>query len=54
MFKSVRRALPHGAAVVDKDTGKQVGIDDLCCAVMFNVMGFLHEKLKSSKDFQLS
>jgi hypothetical protein len=34
--------------VIDKDSGKPVTIEDLCCAIMFNVMGFLHEWLKKA------
>lgn len=36
----------RGYPVTDKDTGLAVDLDELCCAVMFNVMGFLHERLK--------
>jgi hypothetical protein len=36
----------RGHTVIDKDSGGEVGIDELCCAVMFNVMGFLHERLR--------
>ena len=40
----------RGASVIDRDTGQPVDIDDLCCAVMFNAMGFLHERLKSRQS----
>ena len=30
-----------------KDSGQLIGIEDLACAIMFNVMGFLHEMLKA-------
>jgi hypothetical protein len=37
----------ESGTVVDKDSGQAVGIDELVCAVLFNAMGFLHERLKN-------
>ena len=39
-----------GWSVVDKDSGEKCDLETLCCAVMFNVMGLLHEELK--KDLE--
>jgi hypothetical protein len=36
----------RGHGVVDPDSGLPVSLEELCCAIMFNVMGILHELLK--------
>lgn len=38
----------RGGKVVDPDTGEPATAEDLACAIMFNVMGFLHETLTHS------
>lgn len=40
----------RGQAVIDKDSGETVDLETLCCAVLFNVMGLLHETLKNSAN----
>ena len=40
----------RGGRVIDKDCGRAVDIRELCCAVMFNVMGLLHELLREDDD----
>jgi len=44
------RAWRGDGTVIDKDTGKTMDINELCCSVMFNVMGFLHERLKTNLE----
>lgn len=35
----------QGGTVVDPDSGEPATAEDLACAIMFNVMGWLHETL---------
>lgn len=37
--------LGRGATVVDPDTGDPATAEDLACAIMFNIMGWLYETL---------
>ena len=39
--------LHRGNDSLDYDTGEVIDLDDALCAVMFNVMGWLHERIKS-------
>jgi hypothetical protein len=36
----------RGLSARDSKTGDAIDIEDACCAVMFNAMGYLHETLK--------
>jgi hypothetical protein len=36
----------RGHLVVDPDTGEPMSLEELCCAITFNVMGMLHELLR--------
>jgi len=38
----------RGGWVKDPDTGMKSTAQDLACAIMFNIMGWLHEELKST------
>lgn len=42
----------RGSDVIDKDTGEKCDLETLCCAVMFNVMGLLHEILKDKSSHE--
>lgn len=35
----------RGGTVIDPDTGERAEAEDLACAIMFNVMGWLHEAI---------
>jgi hypothetical protein len=39
----------RGYPVIDKDSGERVGVVEIACAVLFNVMGFIHESLKDTE-----
>jgi hypothetical protein len=36
----------RGGIVIDPDTGNPAQADELACAIMFNIMGWLYESLK--------
>ena len=38
----------RGGEVKDPDTGEPATAEDLACAIMFNIMGWLHETLKTN------
>jgi hypothetical protein len=38
--------LHRGKTVTDPKSGREVTKEEACCAIMFNVMGYLHETLK--------
>lgn len=40
----------RGGTVIDPDTGEKATQEDLACAIMFNIMGWLHEVLKSNNQ----
>jgi hypothetical protein len=42
--------LMRGYKVTDPDTDKEATKEELCCAIMFNVMGLLHELLKTNNQ----
>ena len=39
----------RGGTVYDPETGEAVSLQSLLCAIMFNVMGLLHEELKDGR-----
>jgi hypothetical protein len=42
--------LHRGYPVIDRKTGNPVTMKQACCAVMFNIMGYLHEYLKEQNE----
>lgn len=40
----------RGGKVIDPDTGKPADAEDLACAIMFNVMGWLYETINQSEE----
>jgi hypothetical protein len=42
--------LHRGIPVVDKRTGQAVTTVEACCAILFNIQGYLHETLKGDAD----
>jgi len=40
-------SIQRGHVVIDSEDGHEVTEEEACCAIMFNVMGFLHEHLKA-------
>jgi len=38
--------LHRGHEVFDWDTGADINVEDMLCAIIFNAMGYLHETLK--------
>ena len=39
----------HGNACTSEDDGHAVDIEEACCALLFNVMGYLHQTLKAKQ-----
>ena len=40
----------RGYKRIDKQTGKEITMEDALCALFFNIQGYLHEYLKNKKD----
>lgn len=40
----------RGLHPTDRDTGEELTLDDICCAIMFNIMGYLHEAIKAGES----
>jgi hypothetical protein len=45
-FWRVRR----GGTCIDPEREKTVTLEELACAIMFNIMGWLHEELKNERE----
>jgi len=39
--------IDSGVPYVSEDDGHSIDIEEACCALMFNVMGYLHETIKA-------
>lgn len=39
--------IDSGVPYVSEDDGHSIDIEEACCALMFNVMGYLHETIKT-------
>ena len=40
----------HGEAAISPEDGHGIDAEEACCALMFNVQGYLHETMKKKAE----